>query len=163
MNDKLRCWIKSWFVFNNEPFSPHMNIHNNIPLFYSFIFFWSFLSYISYYSDVIFIFVGSPRINRIEFTIPSTVAMKDKDMLNITAHIIAFPKPEMYWQFGHVNVSSGITNSFSINRHSSSLVKSNLTQDDFGTYSVYAYNDVGNTNYLLHSVVVVRASKYIIN
>jgi hypothetical protein len=37
-------------------------------------------------------------------------------MLNITAHIIAFPKPEMYWQFGqnglYINVSSGITNSF---------------------------------------------------
>jgi hypothetical protein len=101
-----------------------------------------------------------------EFAIPSTVAIKDKDMLNITADIIAFPKPEMYWQFGqrgsYVNVSSGITNSFNINRHSSNLVKSNLTQDDFGTYRVFAYNGVGNTPYLLHSVVVVHASKYII-
>jgi hypothetical protein len=58
------------------------------------------------------------------------VAIKDKGMLNITAHIIAFPKQEIYWQFGqsgsYVNVSSGITNSFNINRHSSNLVKSNL-------------------------------------
>jgi hypothetical protein len=119
-----------------------------------------------YYSDVIYIFVGSPRINRIEFTIPSTIAIKDKGILNITAHIIAFPKPEMYWQFrqnrSYVHVSSGMTNSFNIKRHSSNLVKSNLTQDDFGTYSVYAYNGVGNTNYLLHSVVVVPASKHII-
>jgi hypothetical protein len=109
---------------------------------------------------------GSPRINRIEFTIPSTVAIKDKGILNITAHIIAFPKPEMYWQFGqsssHLNVSSGITNSFNINRHSSNLVKSNLKEEDFGIYSVYAYNGVGNTHYPLHSVVVVPASKYII-
>ena len=94
------------------------------------------------------------------------VAIKDKGILNITAHIIAFPKPEMYWQFGqngsYVNVSSGITNRFNINRHSSNLVKRNLTQDDFGTYSVYAYNGVGNAHYLLHSVVVVPASKYII-
>ena len=120
----------------------------------------------SYYSDVIYIFAGSPRINRIEFTIPSTVTIKDKGMLNITAHIIAFPKPDMYWQFrqnrSYVHVSSGITNSFNINRHSSNLVKSNFTQDDFGTYSVFAFNGVGNTHYLLHSVVVLHASKYII-
>ena len=103
----------------------------------------------------------SPRINWIEFTIPSTVTIKDKGMLNITAHIIAFPKQEIYWQFGqsgsYVNVSSGITNSFNINRHSSNLVKSNLTQYDFGNYSVYAYNGVGDTHYLLHSVLVVHA------
>jgi hypothetical protein len=117
-------------------------------------------------TGVLYIFVGSPRINWIEFTIPSTVTIKDKGMLNITAHIIAFPKPEMYWQFdqrgSYVNVSSGITNSFNINRHSSNLVKSNLTHDDFGTYYVFASNGVGNINYLLHSVVVVHASKYII-
>ena len=104
-----------------------------------------------------------PRINWIEFTIPSMVAIKDKGMLNITAHIIAFPKQEIYWQFGqsgsYVNVSSGITNSFNINRHSSNLVKSNLTHDDFGTYYVFASNGVGNINYLLHSVVVVHARK----
>ena len=117
-------------------------------------------------TGVLYIFVGSPRINWIEFTIPSMVAIKDKGMLNITAHIIAFPKQEIYWQFGqsgsYVNVSSGITNSFNINRHSSNLVKSNLTQYDFGNYSVYAYNGVGDTHYLLHSVLVVHASKYII-
>jgi hypothetical protein len=63
------------------------------------------------------------RINYAEFTIPSTITIKDGEMLNITAHIIAFPKPEMYWQFGQnglcINVSSGITNSFNINRYSS--------------------------------------------
>jgi hypothetical protein len=119
------------------------------------------------FPGVFYIFVGSPRINRIGFTIPSTVAINDKGILNITAHIIAFPKPEMYWQFGqngsYLNVSKGITNSFKFNsnRHSSNLVKNNLTEEDFGTYSVYAYNGVGNTHYLLHSVVVVPASKYI--
>jgi hypothetical protein len=115
---------------------------------------------------VLNIFIGSPRIKRIGFTIPSTVAIKEKEILNITAHIIAFPKPEMYWKFGqngsYLNVSKGITNSFNINRHSSNLVKDNLTGKEFGTYSVYAYNGVGNTHYLLHSVVVVPASKYII-
>ena len=114
---------------------------------------------------VLNICVGSPRINSIEFTIPSTIAIKDTGILNITAHMIAFPKPEMYWQFGqngsYLNVSSGITNSCNINRHSSNLVKSNLIEEDFGTYSVYAYNGVGSTHYLLHSVVVVPASKYI--
>jgi hypothetical protein len=132
------------------------------------MFFWSFLSCMSYYiyiPGVFYFFVGSPRINRIEFDIPSTVVIQDKGILNITAHIIAFPKPEMYWQFGqngsYMNVSSGITNSFNINRQSSNLVKSNLTEEDFWTYSVYAYNGVGSTHYLLHSVVVVPASKYI--
>jgi hypothetical protein len=42
----------------------------------------------------------------------STIAIKDKEILNITAHIIAFPKPEIYWQFGqnwsYLNVSKGI-------------------------------------------------------
>ena len=117
-------------------------------------------------TDALYIFVGSPRINKIDFTMPSTVAIKDKDLLNITAHIIAFPKPEMYWQFGqngsYVNVSSGLTNSFNTNRQSSNLVKSNLTEEDFGTYSVYAYNGVGSPHYLLHSVVVVPERKYII-
>ena len=118
------------------------------------------------FTGVLYIFVGSPRINRIEFDIPSTVAIKDKEILNITAHIIAFPKPEIYWQFGqngsYFNVSSEITNNFNINRQSSNLVKSNLTEENFGTYSIYAYNGVGGTHYLLHSVVVVPASKYII-
>ena len=117
-------------------------------------------------TDVLYIFVGSPRINRIEWTIPSTIVIKEKGILNITAHIIAFPKPEMYWQLGqngsYLNVSKGITNSFNINMHSSNLVQSNLTEDDFGTYSVYAYNGVGSTHYLLHSVVVIPTSKYII-
>jgi hypothetical protein len=116
--------------------------------------------------DVLYICLGSPRINKIKFDIPSTVVVKDNGILNITAHIIAFPKPEMYWQFdqngSYFNVSSGIANCFNINRHSSNLVKSNLTEKDFGTYSVYAYNGVGGTHYLLHSVVVVPARKYII-
>ena len=72
----------------------------------------------------------------------------------------------MYWQLdqngSYSNVSSGITNSFNINRQSSNLVKSNLTEADFGTYNVYAYTGVGSTHYLLYSVVVVPASKYII-
>jgi hypothetical protein len=80
-------------------------------------------------------------------------------MLNVTAHIIAFPKPEMYWQFGqnglYINVSSGITNSFNINRHSSNLIKRNVVETDFGSYRLYAYNGVGNTQYILHSFVVI--------
>ena len=100
-----------------------------------------------------------------EFDISSTVAIHDQDILNITAHIIAFPKPEIYWQFGqngsYFNVSTGIINSFNINRQSSNLVKGNLTEDNFGNYSVYAYNGVGSTHYLLHSIVVIPASKYI--
>jgi hypothetical protein len=88
-------------------------------------------------------------------------------MLNITAHIIAFPKPEMYWQFGQnglcINVSSGITNSFNINRHSSNIVKRNVVETDFGIYRLYVYNGVGNTQYFLHSFVVLPESKYIIN
>jgi hypothetical protein len=86
-------------------------------------------------------------------------------MLNITAHIIAFPKPEIYWQFGQnglcINVSSGITNSFNIKRHSSSLVKRNVAETDFGMYRLYAYNSVGSTQYLLHSFVVLPEGRYI--
>jgi hypothetical protein len=88
-------------------------------------------------------------------------------MLNITTHIIAFPKPEMYWQFGqnglYINVSSGITNSFNINRYSSYLVKRNIIEADFGIYRLYAYNGVGSIQYFLHSFVVLPESKYIIN
>ena len=88
-------------------------------------------------------------------------------MLNITAHIIAFPKPEMYWQFGqnglYINVSSGITNSFNINRHSSNLVKRNAVETDFGRYLLYAYNGVGNTQCFLHSFVVIPEGRYIFN
>ena len=115
-------------------------------------------------TGVLYIFVGSPRINWMEFDISSTVAIHDQDILNITAHIIAFPKPEIYWQFGqngsYFNVSTGIINSFNINRQSSNLVKGNLTEENFGTYRVYAYNGVGSTHYLLHSIVVIPASKY---
>jgi hypothetical protein len=88
-------------------------------------------------------------------------------MLNITAHIIAFPKPEMYWQFGqnglYINVSSGITNSLNINRHSSNLVKRNVVETDFGRCRLYAYNGVGSTQYFMHSFVVLPEIKYIIN
>jgi hypothetical protein len=51
-----------------------------------------------------------------EFTIPSTITIKDREMLNITAHIIAFPKPEMYWQFGQNVIVEGIVNSTSLIR-----------------------------------------------
>jgi hypothetical protein len=88
-------------------------------------------------------------------------------MLNITAHIIAFPKPEMYWQLGqnglYINISIGITNSFKINRHSSNLVKRNVVETDYGRYRLYAYNGGGNTKCFLHSFVVLPESKYIIN
>ena len=98
---------------------------------------------------------------------PSTITIKDGEMLNITAHIIAFPKPEMYWQFGqnglNINVSSGISNNFNINRHSSSLVKRNLVETDLGRYSLHAYNGVGSTQYFLHSFIVLPESKYIFN
>jgi hypothetical protein len=86
-------------------------------------------------------------------------------MLNVTAHIIAFPKPEIYWQLGQnglcINVSSGITNSFNINRHSSSLVKRNVAETDFGMYRrLYAYNGVGSTQYFLYSFVVLPEGGY---
>ena len=88
-------------------------------------------------------------------------------MLNVTAHIIAFLKPEMYWQFGqnglYLNVSSGITNSFNINRHSSNLVKRNVVETDFGIYHLYGYNGVGSTQYFLHSSVVIPEGRYIFN
>jgi hypothetical protein len=95
------------------------------------------------------------------------ITIKDGEMLNVTAHIIAFPKPEMYWQFGqnglYINVSNGITNSFNINRHSSNLVKKNVVETDFGRYRLYAYNGVGNTQYFLHSFVVIPEGRYIFN
>jgi hypothetical protein len=103
-------------------------------------------------SEICFYHVPFDKV-RCEFSIPSTITIKDGEMLNVTAHIIAFPKPEMYWQFGqngsYVNVSSGLTNSFNTNRQSSNLVKSNLTEEDFGTYSVYAYNGVVYTHVTL--------------
>jgi hypothetical protein len=76
-----------------------------------------------------------------EYKLPAivTITIKDGEMLNITAHIIAFPKPEMYWQFGQnglcINVSSGITNSFNINRDIVEVITKHDKNTRIQTYS----------------------------
>lgn len=93
------------------------------------------------------------------------IAVKDQEPLNITAPIIAFPEPFIYWTFVNnislVNVTHKTSNRIIKNRVFSNLYIANVTEEDFGFYLVYAFNEIGKTTNAIHTFEVIPASKFI--
>lgn len=78
--------------------------------------------------------------------------------LNITVYIIAYPKiTASDWIF-RPNITANV--SYNINtdlesksfRHTIKLFKPNLTETDFGDYSIAVQNNAGSMNYTFHVV-----------
>ena len=75
--------------------------------------------------------------------------------LKMKIHIIAYPPPVVEWRFRSADNSTKIlssnckqTNMF---KHTACFEKDNVTEDDFGKYSIFAHNGLGtNFSYLFN-------------
>ena len=79
---------------------------------------------------------------------PATIGVTNEEGLNITVFLIAYPTPFIQWVF-----TSGITNTIinytddtsNVFEHVATLHKPNMTLTDFGNYTVFAFNEIGET------------------
>ena len=77
---------------------------------------------------------------------PTTIGVTNEEGLNITVFLIAYPKPVIQWVF-----TSDVTNTtinstddtFNVFEHVASLYKENMTLTDFGNYTIFAFNGIG--------------------
>ena len=79
---------------------------------------------------------------------PTTIAVTNGEGLNITVFLIAYPKPVIQWVFTSDinNTTIDYTdNTFNVFEHVSTLYKANMTSTDFGNYTVFAFNEIGET------------------
>jgi hypothetical protein len=99
------------------------------------------------YSKYIGIFIaGSTRTDNRMHEMPTTIGGTNQEALHITVFLIAYPKPVIQWMF-----TSDITNTtidstditFNVFEHVTSLYKTNMTLTDYGNYTVFAFNEIG--------------------
>ena len=99
------------------------------------------------YSKYISIFIaGSTRTDDRMHEMPTTIGVTNQEALHITVFLIAYPKPVIQWMF-----TSDITNTtidstditFNVFEHVTSLYKTNMTLTDYGNYTVFAFNEIG--------------------
>ena len=95
---------------------------------------------------------------------PTTIGVTNEEGLNITVFLIAYPKPVIQWVF-----TSGITNAtinstddnFNVFEHVSNLFRANMTLTDFGNYTIFAFNEIGET--YKKTFIVIPQSKMLIS
>ena len=106
---------------------------------------------------------GTPKLNKFEHEAADLIAVKENEPLQITVQTLAYPQPVLIWQFKknqHVtNITNGVTNRHSVNRHTSSLIIFGMKEDNFGVYTIYGSNTVDNINHRINSYHVVAAHK----
>jgi hypothetical protein len=116
------------------------------------------------YCFLFIFFKGHPRSAII---LETTIAMTNKQRtLNITVPIIAYPQPtSIRWTFiqnGNTDItdvdSKYITTMYGVYQHVSRLIKDNVTNSEYGVYSINVANNIGP--YFQHDVKVVAESKY---
>ena len=99
------------------------------------------------YSKYIGIFIaGSTRTDNRMHEMPTTIGVTNQEALHITVFLIDYPKPVIQWMF-----TSDITNTtidstditFNVFEHVTSLYKTNMTLTDYGNYTVFAFNEIG--------------------
>jgi hypothetical protein len=72
-------------------------------------------------------------------------------------HIIAYPSPVVEWRFRSADNSTTETlssNCYQTNmfKHTACFEKDNVTEDDFGQYSIFVHNGLGNNFSYLFNV-----------
>ena len=104
---------------------------------------------------------GHPRSTII---LDTTIAITNKQpTLNITVPIISYPRPTVIrWTFiqnGNTEIT-GITTSYGVYQHVLQLIKDDLTDSEYGLYSLNVSNNIGP--YFQHDFNVVEESKYVL-
>ena len=77
---------------------------------------------------------------------PTTIGGTNQEGLNITVFLIAYPKPVMQWVFTSDITNTTIDstdNTFNVFEHVTSLYKANMKLTDYGNYTVFAFNEIG--------------------
>ena len=77
---------------------------------------------------------------------PTTIGVTNEKGLHITVFLIAYPKPVIQWVFTSNMINATINstdNTFNIFEHVTTLYKANMTLTDFGNYTVFAFNGIG--------------------
>jgi hypothetical protein len=95
---------------------------------------------------------------------PTTIGATNEEGLHITVFLIAYPKPVIQWVFTSDITNTTIDstdNTFNIFEHVSSLYKSNMTFNDFGNYTVFAFNEIGEM--YKKTFIVIPQSKMLIS
>jgi hypothetical protein len=95
---------------------------------------------------------------------PTTIGVTNEEGLNITVYLIAYPKPAIQWVFTSdiTNTTIDCTdNTFNVFEHVSTLYKANMTLTDFGNYTVFAFNGIGEM--YKKTFIVIPQSKILIS
>ena len=79
--------------------------------------------------------------------------------LKMQIHIIAYPPPVVEWWFRSADNSTTATLSSNCNqkdmfKHTVCFEKDNVTEDDFGQYTIVVHNGLGNNFSYLFNVVL---------
>jgi hypothetical protein len=96
--------------------------------------------------------------------IPTTIRVTNEDGLNITVFLIAYPKPVIQWVFTSDIANTTIDSTddrANVFEYVSSLHKANMTSTDFGNYTIFAFNDIGEM--YKKTFIVIPQSKILIS
>jgi hypothetical protein len=94
----------------------------------------------------------------------TTIGVTNEEGLNITVVIIAYPKPVIQWMFTSDITDATIDstdNTYNVFEHVSNLFKANMTLTDFGNYTIFAYNEIGDM--YKKTFIVIPQSKMLIS
>ena len=95
---------------------------------------------------------------------PATIGVTNEEGLNITVFLIAYPKPVIQWVFtsdiSNATIDS-TDNTSNVFEHVSNLYKANMTLTDFGNYTIFAFNEIGDM--YKKTFIVIPQSKMLIS
>ncbi|XP_063442134.1 hemicentin-1-like [Mytilus trossulus] len=95
----------------------------------------------TYAKDVALNVMCSPRLDTRYQSLPKIVAVEENGDLELSAHIVAYPSPEIRWIFiNEVNSTSALVG----NVYVSNLHITDFKQSEFGEYTLFSFNDHGN-------------------
>ena len=95
---------------------------------------------------------------------PTTIGVTNEEGLHISVFLIAYPTPVIQWVF-----TSDITNTTidstddtsNVFEHVSTLYKANMTLTDFGKYTLFAFNEIGEM--YKKTFIIIPQSKMLIS
>ena len=95
---------------------------------------------------------------------PTPISVTNEEGLNIIVFLIAYPKPVIQWVF--INDITNATiystdNTSNVFEHVSNLYKANMTLTDFGNYTIFALNEIGDM--YKKTFIVIPQSKMLIS
>jgi hypothetical protein len=93
---------------------------------------------------------------------PTTIGVKNEEILYITVFLIAYPKPAIQWVFTSDirNTSIDSTDISNVIEHVSILYKVQMTLTYFGNYTLFAFNGIGEM-YKKTFIVIPQSTIYI--